>query len=200
MDSSQSIAVKLKPTATGATPTNTPTPVAVMAPTPTTVVATPSPTAKVIRVTVTPRPTLKPTPTRWIVTTTPIPTYTPRPTVGPTTNRALLDATLSYTKGMKYYRDGMYDQAISELTVYINNPIPKSSGAYKYRGLAYQKLGQFQRAIQDYDQAIRRHSGRPQIRYAPVYYNRGRAYRQLGLDTEADADKAKACSLDKQYC
>ena len=37
------------------------------------------------------------------------------------------------------------------------------------------------------------------------YNNRGLAYRQLGQDTEADADLAKACSVagrleEKRYC
>ena len=33
-----------------------------------------------------------------------------------------------------------------------------------------------------------------------AYHSRGIAYRKLGQDAKADADKAKACSLDKQYC
>ena len=43
MDSSQTVAVRLKSTSPGVMPTNIPTPVVVMAPAPTTVVATPAP-------------------------------------------------------------------------------------------------------------------------------------------------------------
>ena len=35
---------------------------------------------------------------------------------------------------------------------------------------------------------------------AIIYRSRGNAYGQLGQDAKADADKAKACSLDSQYC
>ena len=36
--------------------------------------------------------------------------------------------------------------------------------------------------------------------HALAYNSRGYAYDKLGQDTEADADKAKACSLDSQFC
>ena len=53
----------------------------------------------------------------------------------------------------------------------------------------------YDRAIQDYDKAIQLHPS-----YAAAYGNRRYAYGQLGQNAEADADKAKACSLDKQNC
>ena len=68
--------------------------------------------------------------------------------------------------------------------------------AYNNRGLAYDKLGQYQRAIQDYDKAIQI-GGKND---ADSYYNRSLAYDALGQDAEANADKAKACSLDSEYC
>ena len=68
--------------------------------------------------------------------------------------------------------------------------------SYFNRGLAYYYyLGQHQRAIQDYDKAIQLDPND-----AKAYNNRGFAYHNLGQDAEADADKAKACSLDSQYC
>ena len=33
-----------------------------------------------------------------------------------------------------------------------------------------------------------------------AYHSRGIAYRKLGQDAKADADKAKACSLDSGFC
>jgi tetratricopeptide (TPR) repeat protein len=97
------------------------------------------------------------------------------------------------------------------------------------RGWDYGELGQYQRAIQDYDEAIRLDPtnaitynirglaygelGQYQraiqdydkaIQLDPndafAYYNRGQVYGELGQATEADADFAKACSLESQYC
>ena len=33
-----------------------------------------------------------------------------------------------------------------------------------------------------------------------AYHSRGIAYRKLGQDAKADADEAKACSLDSGFC
>ena len=63
------------------------------------------------------------------------------------------------------------------------------------RGYNYVQLGQYERAIQDYDKAIQLDPNE-----ASAYYLRGVAYGQLGEHVEASADKAKACSLDSQYC
>ena len=61
--------------------------------------------------------------------------------------------------------------------------------------MAYYYLGAYQRAIQDFDKAIRLESG-----YALAYDARGLAYSNLGQYSKTDADKAKACSLDNEYC
>ena len=89
--------------------------------------------------------------------------------------------------------------------------------------------GQYQRAIQDYDKAIRlnpkyadaynnrgaAYSGLGQYQramqdydkaiqmWAPkasYYNNRSVAYRKMGKDAEADADKDEACLRDTRYC
>ena len=65
---------------------------------------------------------------------------------------------------------------------------------YSNRGVNYSRLGQHQRAIQDYNQAIRL---KPT---AWLYNERGYAYYNLGQVEKADTDKAKACSLDNIYC
>ena len=63
--------------------------------------------------------------------------------------------------------------------------------AYYNRGNAYSDLGQHQRAIADYDQALRLDSG-----YVDAYYNRGVAYRKLGQHQRAIADYDQALRLD----
>ena len=54
----------------------------------------------------------------------------------------------------------------------------------------YGDLGQYERAIQDYDEAIRLN---PQN--AKAYYNRGSAYGRIGKSIEAERDFAKAKEL-----
>ena len=61
---------------------------------------------------------------------------------------------------------------------------------YSNRGLASYNLGQYERAIQDYDQAIRLD---PQN--ALAYYGRGLVYKELDKSTEAELDIAKAKEL-----
>ena len=59
----------------------------------------------------------------------------------------------------------------------------------------YLNLGEYENAIQEFDKVIQLDPGN-----VLVYNDRGYAYGQLGQDAKADADKAKACSLDKQWC
>ena len=58
---------------------------------------------------------------------------------------------------------------------------------YLNRGVAYSNLGQYERAIQSYDEAIRLNP-----EYATVYYNRGLAYEALGNSIKAEQDFAKS--------
>ncbi len=67
--------------------------------------------------------------------------------------------------------------------------------AYFNRGNAYDDLGQYQRAIQDYTRAIQLD---PDL--AQAYYNRGIVYYNLGEYQRAIQDYDKACSLDSKYC
>jgi tetratricopeptide (TPR) repeat protein len=64
-------------------------------------------------------------------------------------------------------------------------------GAYNNRGVAYKNLGEYRRAIQDYDQALRLDPG-----YAVVYSNRGVAYGDLGEYRRAIQDHDQALRLD----
>ena len=63
------------------------------------------------------------------------------------------------------------------------------------RGLAYFGLGQTERAIQDFDQAIRLDPS-----WGTPYDTRSDAYRRLGKTKLAEADRDKACQLRADYC
>jgi tetratricopeptide (TPR) repeat protein len=58
------------------------------------------------------------------------------------------------------------------------------------RGVAYNNLGQYQRAIEDYNEAIRQ---KPDFAYA--YNNRGFVYLKQGNKNLGCRDAQKACAL-----
>jgi tetratricopeptide (TPR) repeat protein len=68
------------------------------------------------------------------------------------------------------------------------------SWAYNNRGTNNMLLGNYDRAIEDYDQALRLDPG-----YALSYYNRGDAYRRLGEYRQAIEDYDQALRLDPGY-
>ncbi len=63
--------------------------------------------------------------------------------------------------------------------------------AYYNRGVAYGNLGEYRRAIEDYDEALRLDPD-----YAVAYNNRGSAYSNLGEYRRAIGDFARALWLD----
>ena len=71
---------------------------------------------------------------------------------------------------------------------------PQYALAHNNRGISYQNLGQHQRAIEDYHEAIRLD---PQ--YALAYYNRGNAYSVLGQFQRAIEDHDEAIGLDPEF-
>ena len=66
--------------------------------------------------------------------------------------------------------------------------------AYYSRGLAYYDKGDDDRAIDEYNEAIRLDP-----KYAQAYFNRGNAYYQKGDDDRAIADYSEAIRLDPKY-
>ncbi|BCX09155.1 MAG: hypothetical protein KatS3mg066_3014 [Fischerella sp.] len=57
-------------------------------------------------------------------------------------------------RGIAYYRQGKYDQAITNYTQAIG--ISKNIHAYINRGIAYHRQGKYDLAIADYNQAFKR--------------------------------------------
>ena len=71
---------------------------------------------------------------------------------------------------------------------------PRNDGAFVNRGIAYRRLGDFDRAIKDYDEAIRLNP-----RAADAYNNRGNAYRALDDLDRARRDYDEAIRLNPRY-
>jgi tetratricopeptide (TPR) repeat protein len=63
-----------------------------------------------------------------------------------------------------------------------------------FRGADYSQVGQYQRAIQDYDQAIQLEPGD-----SSLFYQRGNAYRRLGQYQRAIQDYDQAIKLEPLY-
>jgi tetratricopeptide (TPR) repeat protein len=98
--------------------------------------------------------------------------------------------------GLDKYAVNQMDEAIDffkrtiEGTASVIEPVE----AYYFRGNAYANKGDYDRAIADYDQAIRFKPG-----YATAYYNRGIVYAQKGDIDRAVADYDKAIQLKPDF-
>lgn len=66
--------------------------------------------------------------------------------------------------------------------------------AYNNRGVAYQNLGRYQEAIDDYNTTIKINPD-----YSDAYYNRGVTYQTLGRYQDAIRDYTRALSIDPDY-
>lgn len=62
---------------------------------------------------------------------------------------------------------------------------------YNNRGAAYYQKDQFDKAVEDYDQALQHNPD-----YAWAFYNRGQSLRELGQYSRAVADQSEAIRLD----
>ena len=72
---------------------------------------------------------------------------------------------------------------------------PNYIKAYFKRGDAHMGLGEWELAIQDFGDVIQLDP-----HDVSAYYWRGWLYGLIDQNAKAYADKAKACSLDKEYC
>jgi Zn-dependent protease len=89
-----------------------------------------------------------------------------------------------------------YGPAIAVLTKALEalEDEPTRGMAYAQRGSAYLQLGDYARAVADFDEAARRQPDLP-----PVYLNRGRARAALGDYDRAAADYTEALRIDARY-
>jgi tetratricopeptide (TPR) repeat protein len=73
-------------------------------------------------------------------------------------------------RGIAYYNDSQYDQAISDFTkaLEIN---PRDADAYSNRGSVYREKGQYEQAISDSNKALEINPN-----FGMAYYQRGRVY------------------------
>jgi len=71
---------------------------------------------------------------------------------------------------------------------------PKSAEAYNWRGIAYDDLGETDRAFQDFNEAIEINAN-----YADAYNNRGEIYRKKKMYREALNDYSKAVQLEPNF-
>jgi tetratricopeptide (TPR) repeat protein len=112
-----------------------------------------------------------------------------------TSNETFL-AALHSNRGQSYRHMGLYQNAINDYTksIQLNYPYP-GAGTYNYRGLSYFGIGQYQLAIDDYSEAIQISAN-----FSEAYFNRGVAYRNLGLNPASDSDLTMACTLNNLYC
>ncbi|MFC1989463.1 tetratricopeptide repeat protein [Chloroflexota bacterium] len=85
-----------------------------------------------------------------------------------------------------------YEQAMDDIARVIRKieRYPHDAEAYYNRGNVYRGLGEWERAIEDYDKAIRLNP-----EYAEAYLFRGEVYKEQGKKAVAIADFEKLISL-----
>jgi len=71
---------------------------------------------------------------------------------------------------------------------------PNYTPAFFSRGFAFQNLGRYEQALQDFGKAIELKPG-----YAPAYMNRGNVYQLAGMDDKAILDFTQAITLQSNY-
>jgi tetratricopeptide (TPR) repeat protein len=98
-----------------------------------------------------------------------------------------------YHLASDYASQGQMDLAIEQYTEAISID-PEFTAAYFDRGIAFQRIDDYDRAIADYTQAIDLDP-----KYASSYYQRGVAYYYHGDLEKAITDLNKATELDSSY-
>ena len=100
------------------------------------------------------------------------------------------EAMACYGLGVRLASEGKYAEAIQCLDRKI--AFAPEPGAYIERGIAHRKLRKFDKAIKDYDEAIKL-----QPSNAVAHYDRGNVYRDIGLDHDAIRDYSDAIEIER---
>jgi tetratricopeptide (TPR) repeat protein len=115
------------------------------------------------------------------------------------------DAVTSCDQGISHYNDGNYGDAILYLTRAVAGitafDSDQAARIYFFRGDAYARSGDFEKAIVDFNQAIELDSEYEvaRKRCAVAYTSRGDTYDELGDLKKAIADYTRAIELDSKY-
>ena len=94
-------------------------------------------------------------------------------------------------RGFEKFEHGEYRQAISDYDEAIR--LDPDSGLYNGRGLAYQGIGKFDLAFQDFQKAA------GDTEFAPAHYNRGKLLYELGKYRFAAKEYSRAILKDPLY-
>jgi tetratricopeptide (TPR) repeat protein len=110
-------------------------------------------------------------------------------TAQPAPTEKQLDAEEYFNRAILKQRSDDHDRAIADYTEVIRLN-PDYYLAYTFRGWSYAKRGDIDDAIADYTEAIRLYP------HSYAYYNRGKAYFELGKFAQALEDFQRAYNLD----
>ena len=92
----------------------------------------------------------------------------------------------AYKNGEKSYESQDYDNAIIEFTKVLESK-SNHDRALNYRGLCYEGINEFEKAVTDFKEAIT-----IKTKEADYYFNLGRVYYKLNKFKEAEAELVKA--------
>jgi len=91
---------------------------------------------------------------------------------------------------LTYQQIGVWKNSLVILNYILAKEQRNSPHVYLYRGMALEKAGKLERALDDYNQAIELNE-----RSADAYFDRGKLYYPSGQKERARADFQKSCDL-----
>ncbi|MEW6110653.1 MAG: tetratricopeptide repeat protein [Thermodesulfobacteriota bacterium] len=97
-------------------------------------------------------------------------------------------------EGLEYHKTGNLKKAVELYTEALQKKTPKAAEAHNWRGMAYEELGDQDKALADYNEAIRISPN-----YADAYNNRGELYRKQKKFSLAARDYNEAIKHDKNF-
>ncbi len=96
-------------------------------------------------------------------------------------------------EALDYHKSGKLKEAVDVYTEALGKN-PKSAEAYNWRGMAYDDLGESDKALADFNKALE-----ISINYADAFNNRGEVYRKQNKIPEAMSDYRRAADIEKDF-